>query len=66
MKYIVVAFWSLVLGIVGGYITGQLTQQTFNFIETAIFSIIIGEAAAILIPSLSNSAILKKNKKQTK
>ncbi|VDK14156.1 hypothetical protein OAL24_00954 [Oenococcus sicerae] len=63
MKYIVVAFWSVVLGNVLGFIVGQLSQQIFNPLKVTIVWLIIGELAAILITHISQSANSDETKK---
>ncbi|MDR0899197.1 MAG: YjzD family protein [Lactobacillaceae bacterium] len=53
MKYIVVIFWSLVLGMVLGFITSSLESQTFNVPVTAVVSVIIGLSSSIIITAIS-------------
>lgn len=40
MKHVIVLFWALCLGQVVGYIGGALNHGTYNFLQTAIVSLI--------------------------
>ncbi|MCK8627087.1 YjzD family protein [Fructobacillus cardui] len=60
MRYITAAFWCALFGEVLGYLVGQMTGVTFNPGVTALVTIIVGEAALILVPALSDSAEAKK------
>lgn len=42
MRYILVLFWSFILGQVVSYIGGALTDGTYNFQTTTIASLIVG------------------------
>ncbi|GAP02155.1 hypothetical protein FPFC_010330 [Fructobacillus pseudoficulneus] len=56
MRYINVAIWCALFGEVLGYLVGQMTGVTFNPGVTALVTIIVGEAAFILIPAVSGSS----------
>ncbi|WP_439426148.1 YjzD family protein [Oenococcus alcoholitolerans] len=65
MKYFVVAVWSIILGNVAAFIVGQLSQQQFIPSQVTIFSLIIGEVAAIGITGISKSADNRRDQKKS-
>lgn len=42
MRYIVTMFWAFALGQVAGYLGSSLSSQTYDFVQTTIFSLIVG------------------------
>ncbi|MFT8469560.1 YjzD family protein [Oenococcus sp.] len=56
MKYIAVGIWSVILGNVLGFIVGELSKQAYIPWKISIIFLVIGEAAAFLITTISQSA----------
>jgi uncharacterized membrane protein YeaQ/YmgE (transglycosylase-associated protein family) len=55
MKYIIVLFWSIILGNLGGFIVSSLQQENYNIPIVSIVSAIIGLLASFLIPNISKT-----------
>lgn len=60
MRYIVTMFWAFALGQVVGYLGSSLSSQTYDFVQTTIFSLIVG-LFVILLGFLSAPAKEKAN-----
>ncbi|MFT8413860.1 DUF2929 family protein, partial [Oenococcus oeni] len=43
MKYLVIAFWSIILGNVLGFIVGDLSEQTYVPLNVTIMALVVGE-----------------------
>ncbi|OIL38157.1 hypothetical protein ATX11_04900 [Oenococcus oeni] len=56
MKYLVVAFWSIILGNVLGFIVGVLSEQTYVPLNVTIMALVVGEVAAFSITAITKSA----------
>ncbi|MHA5096085.1 YjzD family protein [Oenococcus oeni] len=56
MKYLVVSFWSIILGNVLGFIVGDLSEQTYVPLNVTIMALVVGEVAAFLITAITKSA----------
>jgi len=59
MRYVAVIFWAVVLGQVAGFIGGALNQQTFNFQQTMIVTVVFAIIFSIIPMLLDND---KKNR----
>jgi hypothetical protein len=64
MKYVIIAFWAIILGQVVGYITSSLAAAAISFpnIPMLILSLVVA-AAVILIDAI---AVPKKDETKTK
>ncbi|MGR3741862.1 YjzD family protein [Companilactobacillus sp. DQM5] len=63
MKYIMVLFWSAVLGQVAGFIGSALTNAEFDSMKSLIISLIFGLIIAIIPPILDSSSPKPSQKK---
>lgn len=57
MRYILVLFWSFLLGQVVGYIGGALTNGAYDFVWTSIISLAVG----LIILLIGYFTVPKKN-----
>ncbi|MHC5269911.1 YjzD family protein [Enterococcus sp. LJL98] len=55
MRYILTLFWAFALGQVVGYLGSSLSSQTYDFVQTTIFSLVVG-LFIILLGQLSSSS----------
>ncbi|MGL4695597.1 YjzD family protein [Enterococcus larvae] len=60
MRYIIVLFWSFILGQVVGYIGGALNNGSYDFVWTSIISL----TAGVLILLIGQFALPKKKTSQ--
>ncbi|GAP00406.1 YjzD family protein [Fructobacillus ficulneus] len=56
MRYITAAVWCALFGEIIGYLVGQMTGVDFQPGTSALVTVIVGEAALIMVPALSGSA----------
>lgn len=60
MRYIVVLFWTLILGQIVGFLGAKLTSSNYSFMGTVFASIIIGIIVVLM------STITEPKKKMSK
>ncbi|MBL1229414.1 YjzD family protein [Enterococcus sp. BWB1-3] len=60
MRYIIILFWSFLLGQIVGYIGGALNNGSYDFMWTTIISLIAG----VLIISIGHFALPEEKSSQ--